>query len=291
MILSSFAPGASAQQDEQDQPPQRAEIDAAGDETDRRIYGELNLLFSHAYYFRGTLQEDDGLIFQPEIVLGLTLIDDEDTGVTFDVFTGLWNSIHTEDDTAGDDSTTDYWYEADFYVGAALGVEDFTFELMWMSQTSPSDAFNTIDEIIFTAAYDDSEQGLLFGVPLQPSLELGVEVHNANDDMDSGVYLGLGVEPFVDLEEGVLDGATLSFPVTLGLSLNDYYQDEDGDDSAFGFVQAGAKLEIPLGIDPAYGDWTLSLGADALFLDDTTKEFNDGDDFEAIAFAKLSISF
>jgi hypothetical protein len=108
------------------------------------------------------------------------------------------------------------------------------------------------------------------------------------------VYLELGVEPGIDLGESP---ASLSFPVTLGLSVNDYYQHVPivggpEDDSAFGFFQVGAIVSVPLEAPAQYGSWDVYGGVNFQFYGDGLKTINGSDDSgRAIAVFGISLGY
>ena len=93
----------------------------------------------------------------------------------------------------------------------------------------------------------------------------------ADAGTSKGTYLELGVGPSWPLGES---GVTLTTPVKLGLSLSDYYEGPDGDET-FGFFDIGAQLMLPLtGVSSKFGSWNIHGGVDFLFFGDTTRLFN-----------------
>ena len=120
-------------------------------------------------------------------------------------------------------------------------------------------------------------------------ISLGVyfEVDNSNVSMDESIYLELGFGPSFDICD---EKATLSIPVTFGFSLDDYYIDESGNDDFFGYASVGADVEIPLG-SGSYGEWTLNVGGNLLFLCSAAEAANAGDDVEVFGYIGLSFSY
>jgi hypothetical protein len=112
---------------------------------------------TNAYYFRGILQEREGVIIQPWMELYANLYSSED-GFIRDVTigAGMWNSFHSERTLAG--SRNQWWYEADYYplisVDLAGGLSLLT---VYYFYTSPNDAFTTVQELNVKLAWDDSE--------------------------------------------------------------------------------------------------------------------------------------
>ena len=82
----------------------------------------------------------------------------------------------------------------------------------------------------------------------------------------------------------------LSIPVTFGFSLDDYYIDESGDDDFFGYATVGADVAIPLG-SGNFGEWTMNVGGNLLFLGSAAEAANGGDDNEAYGYIGVSFSF
>lgn len=249
---------------------------------------QLNLDFTNAYFYRGIRQQDKGLIVQPAARLAARLIDDDK--LKLDGFVGTWNSFGPNAGANAGDLVED-WYESDLYAGVTLTRDKLSFTTSYTILTSPSDAFETVQELGFTLALDDS--AWLKEWALKPYATLAIETGaDASDGADSptGVYLELGVAPGLSFEVAKTS-VSLTFPASVGLSLSDYYQDADGDDETFGFAQVGAKASIPLGEPGRLGTWTLNAGVSVLFLGDNTQDFNRGDDTEVIGAVGVQWNF
>lgn len=90
---------------------------------------------------------------------------------------------------------------------------------------------------------------------------------------------------------------TLSIPITVGLSLGDYYEDPTStggdDDSTFGYLDIGVAFSMPISCIPSdYGQWELSGGLHYLLLTESTEAINehaDGD--EIIATIGISMGY
>jgi len=248
----------------------------AGPNTGALSFG-FGVDFTTVYVFRGYEQEDSELIAQPWVEIGTTLIETED--VTVDFAFGNWNSFHSAE-TGTDGSGPEWWYEADLYAGLSISfLESFVFDLGYTGYFYPGGAAEDIHELGFGLSYDDSalwEEYMGGGFALNPYVFVAVEVDNRNGD-DEFAYLELGVEPSFLLVDSADYPLTLSIPVAVGLSLDDYYVDEDGDEETFGFVSVGAMLGTDLPFIPsAYGAWSLSGGVTVYFLNDEAG-LNDGD--------------
>lgn len=269
---------------------------------DSPISLQLNLDLASAHFFRGIRQEDRGVVVQPAAKVTLRLWEDCDSRI--DAFGSLWNSFHTRTTNAEDrgGEFIGHWYELDAAAGVTYTTGPFAFSAGFTVRTSPSNAFSTVHELNFKAAFDDSEW--LGDWAMHPYAALAWEIgSNASDgaDSDTGVYFEIGVEPRLAF---CLDGCsccgyaadccrgtpiTVSFPVTVGLSLSEYYQDAAGDDSTLGYVQVGTKVSVPLPI--ACGEWRFIAGIYALFLGNNTRNFNGGRRTEIIGSVGVQANF
>lgn len=249
---------------------------------------QLNLDFTNAYFYRGIRQQDWGLIVQPAARLTTRLVDDAE--VKLDGFLGTWNSFGPNGGTRTGALVED-WYESDLYAGFTLSHGKLSVTTSYTFLTSPSDAFQTVQELGFTLALDDSEW--MKELALKPYATLAIETGSNGSDgpgLGNGVYLELGIAPGFSFDMGKTP-VTLTFPASVGLSLSDYYQDAGGSDDTFGFAQIGAKASIPLGEPGRFGTWTLNAGVSVMFLGDHTKAFNSGDDTEVIGTVGLQWNF
>lgn len=271
--------------------PQAREPEANGaDESDSPFSFQLNLDYTTAYFYHGIIQEDTGLILQPAARLTINLHEQDD--VKLDAILGVWNSFHgqkTGAQTHGD--FTEYWYEADLIGGFAFTWDNLTLTSTYTFLTSPSDAYETVQELNFTLAYDDSEW--LEEFALHPYVLLGVETGaDASDgaNSDTGTYLEIGIAPgfSFDVENTPV---SIAFPMSVGLSLDNYYQDSAGEDGTFGFAQIGVKASVPLPFGDRYGNWTLNAGFSAMFLGDHTAAYNSGDEEQLIGTVGLQLNF
>ena len=245
--------------------------------------------WTSAYFFRGFRQEGSGLIVQPyaDGVLDVHTSDDATISLAF----GTWHSFHSEaTGAAGEDGFGKHWYEADYYAGADLSVGVWALGARYYFYTSPSNVFGTIEEFDLTVAFDDSE--FLGAWSLKPSAVLGVETGtHTTDGGRKGTYLQLGVAPGFSFDAGAVKGVAVSFPVSVGLSLSNYYEGANGENDAFGFASVGAQASLPLNPDTTGGVWTLRAGVQCLFLGDATRSFNNGDGFEVIGTVGVSLAF
>ncbi|GAB4190544.1 MAG: hypothetical protein Kow00105_04860 [Phycisphaeraceae bacterium] len=219
------------------------------------------------YWFRGLGQENEGLILQPWIDVTFELYSSDNLTLTGNV--GSWNSIH--DSTAGD-----AWYESDFYAGVSAEMGAIAVGASYINLYNPAGGNIFAEEVDITLDIDATA----FDLPayLSPSFTLAIETDGGSDaGTNKGTYLEIAFEPTI---EDVLGSGnapvTLSIPLTLGLGLDDYYEDGMGNDDTFGFFDIGAVLSTPLdGLIPAdYGTWTASVGVHAIFLGDSAENIS-----------------
>ncbi|MEE8283085.1 MAG: hypothetical protein V3R47_06175 [candidate division NC10 bacterium] len=249
--------------------------------------------FTTQYFFRGILQENQDFIAQPFGEITATLYEGSEGLNSVSTTVGIWNSLHSGP-TGADGETQDptIWYEADFYGGLNFGLFDnWDAGILYTAYTSPNDSFATIQEIAFSVGYDDS--ALLGAFALSPHVLWAIEVQGqAEGGTDKGVYMELGIEPGFTLVESENYPVSLAFPVTVGLSLDDYYEDATGDDDTFGYFNGGIVASMPLGFMPAdFGAWEVYVGVNFLVLGDNLEAVNNGDSFETIGTVGISMTY
>ena len=244
--------------------------------------------FSHAYFFRGIVQEREGLVTQPSLDLTFNLFEGAEGLNSVTVTVGQWNSLHTG--PSGSDGPAEIvaaWYESDFYTAFGFGVDNWAFGVTYTGYHSPNQSFNTVKELALSMVVDDS--AWLGGFSLSPHLVMAIELSGQADGGESeGVYLELGVEPGLSLEGTPV---SLSFPVTLGLSLSDYYEGTPENDDVFGYVDLGLVASVPLRVPESYGAWEVSGGIHLLSLGDALTSFNDGDGFQPVGTFGFNIGY
>lgn len=233
------------------------------------------------YVFRGIVQETDPkLTLFPYGDIGLALKSGEGSVKSLGVNFGVWNSLNTG--SSGSDGFTEHMhYEEDFYATLSLGfAKGITFGTTYTAYTSPNLMFNTVNEISFKVAQSSK---------INPYGIIGFEVgeYGADGGENKGTYLELGAGPTFPLGSKV----TLTIPVKLGMSLNNYYE-LDGVDHNFGYFDIGGQLTVPLsGIPSQFGTWNLHGGVDVLAFGETTKSFNSGDSSKVVALIGIGVTY
>ena len=241
-----------------------------------------NFDFTNAYMFRGLVQDDTQLIMWPSVDAGINLHRGTGSIARADVHVGTWNSLNTG--RAGLEGPTGrLWYENRFYgsldlvLAAGLDVTS-TFT----AYSSPNDSFSTVKELSFRVGSNNvlNPYGLVaFELDTAPGLG------QADGGLSAGTYLEIGVEPgWADLPVNV------TFPIKVGLSLNDYYE-LAGVDHPFGFLSLGAKTTIPFAESTSYGSWNVHGGIEFFSLGDTPEAFNAGEQQKFVATIGIGFSY
>lgn len=250
---------------------------------------DLSVDWVSQYYFRGILQENEGLIVQPAARVAAALYEGEDGDflTSLSAYVGIWNSIH--DSSTGADNSNKPWYETDYTVGASAGLPwDLTLDTFLVFYTYPNGAASAISEFDVNLGWNDAAAMQQIGLfALNPHVLLAFELADAGGDEDA--YGELGVEPSFVVLPSEDYPLSLSVPVTGGFSLGDYYQGSD-----FGFVSVGFNFSLPLAFIPVeYGSWSASAGVTLLMAGDSAQDLGPGghDDLEAIASVGLSMSY
>jgi hypothetical protein len=210
-------------------------------------------------------------------------------GLTF----GTWNSLHWgPTGIDGPNDSPKLWYETDFYTKLSLTVfEDLTASAIYTAYMSPNGFFDTVQEIAFGLSWNDAK--VLGPFALNPSVLLAFELDGQADAGASrGTYLQIGVAPGMTLFDKAAYPLTLSFPLTVGLSLDDYYEFRTGDDDTFGYLSAGVAASVPLGFIPAsFGAWQFKASVLALVLGDNLRDVNRRDDLEFVGTAGIAFTY
>ncbi|MBI1736343.1 MAG: hypothetical protein HYR51_14315 [Candidatus Rokubacteria bacterium] len=246
------------------------------------------------YYFRGIVQESQAdFILQPYGELTFKLLENAGPltgmGLTF----GTWNSLHWgPTGLDGPNESPKIWYESDLYTRLSLALfEDLTASAIYTAYLSPNGFFDTVQELAFGLAWNDAK--ILGPFALNPSVLLAFELDGQADAGSSrGTYLQFGLAPGVTLFEKAAYPLTLSFPMTAGLSLDDYYEFRTGDDDTFGFWSGGVAASVPLAFIPAsFGAWQFKTSVVTLVLGDNLRRINGRDDVEFIGTAGIAFTY
>ncbi len=245
------------------------------DQGSRPFEASVGADFVSAYFWRGYRWEDNGLIAMPWGELGFDLHEStgsDDPSISATV--GFWNAVHSEK-TDATGRSWDPWYEADLYGGVEFAWDQWWLGVDYTAYIYPNNRdFDPVHEIGVSVGVDLPDDQFVGQILGDPSLGVYFEVEESNVADDTAKYLELSFGPEFQI---INDDTTLSIPVTLGFSLDDYYIDDDGNDDTFGFLSVGARVNTPLAPE-SFDNATLSFGVDVLFLGDAAKATNSNDD-------------
>jgi hypothetical protein len=240
--------------------------------------------FLNAYLFRGIPQDDTGVVMWPYGDLGIALHSGEGIFKSIGVNVGLWNSLHTGN--AGLDGPSEkLWYESDFYATFGLGFGAGTsLGVTYTAYTSPNGLFNTVRELSFKFAVDDS--GALGRAAIKPYVLVARELDGqADGGAEEGTYLEIGGAPGFPL-----GGWMVNVPLRAGFSLGDYYEGALGDEG-FGFFSVAGIVTIPLSRTPTkVGSWNIHGGVEYVRLGDRNAEIL-GDTSKVIGSIGIGLSY
>ena len=245
-----------------------------------RFSGTAQLDLTNAYYFRGILNESNGLIAEPWGELYFSLYSAED-GFIRDITlgAGVWLSIHSEDTLAANEPES--LYEADYYPLLSIDLAGgFNLTTTYYFYTSPNGAWTeTVDELNFKLAWDDSDASPF---PVQPWVNVAIETHSTSLGNNSGSGLQLGIEP--TLFEN--DHISVSLPVELGLAIDDYYEGVKAHENTFGYANLGLGMSVPI-----TDTFAASLGFKYFLFGDDLQTVNGGHGGHGVGTASLTAEF
>jgi hypothetical protein len=207
------------------------------------VTGGLDLV--NQYNFRGIRQNTEGVSIWPYVDFGFTPYRGDGGVQTVGLNVGSWNAFHSQIDDFTDldgETTSNKWYESDFYATLALGFGTPALAFTYTSYTSPANLFAHVKELAVKLSVDDSARGR---GALKPYGLVAFELSDdgqADAGESKGTYIELGVAPGYSGSK-----ASLTVPIKLGLSASDYYEFGTGEDSKFGYFSIGGLVTVPMG--------------------------------------------
>jgi hypothetical protein len=253
------------------------------------ITGSIDFL--NQYMFRGIRQNSTGFATWPAVDLGIAAYSGDGGLKSVTVNFGTWNSLHSGD-TGSDGPSGKLWYESDFYATLGFGFGGgSSFSTTYTAYTSPNSGFTTVKEVMFKYALDDS--GYLGKAAIKPYLaiaqEFGTDIATGQADggANAGTYMEIGFAPGYAVSK-----ASIAFPIKIGLSLSDYYEDPlTGNDEKFGFFSIAGIVTVPLGGASSFGSWNVHGGVEYQKLGTTTEFFNGGESNQVIGSFGIGFSY
>lgn len=207
------------------------------------VTGGLDLV--NQYNFRGIRQNTEGVSIWPYVDFGFTPYRGDGGVKTVGVNVGSWNAFNSQIDdftNLDGETTSNKWYESDFYATVGLGFGTPALAFTYTSYTSPANLFAHVKELAVKLSVDDSARGR---ASLKP---YGLVAFELSDDGQAdagdskGTYVELGVAPGFTGSR-----ASVAVPIKLGLSASDYYEFGTGEDSKFGYFSIGGLVTVPMG--------------------------------------------
>jgi hypothetical protein len=239
--------------------------------------------------FRGIQQERDGFIWQPYVDLGLTVWDDEEAPIrSVTLGMGVWNSFQSKKTLARDSGPSNL-YETDFYPSLTVGLPgNFETSLIYYVYTGPNGSFDTVQEMDFLVAYDDSE--LLGRLAMAPTVTFAVETEGTSFGDRRGSFAGVGLEPTLWASDNENCPLSISVPLAVGLSIDNYYEEPGRSNDTFGYAQAGLTVGMDLPFVPEEaGTWNLSVTGNGYYLGQSLRRANSDDKFQPQVIGSLNI--
>lgn len=240
--------------------------------------------FPTAYYFRGVLQQDEGLITQPYANLYWNMYKGKDLSIT--PWAGVWNSFHEEKGRGNKN-----YYEIDYLAGVDFGVGPVTITPGYTLYHYPSDVFKDIHEVQLKVSFDDSAliKVTKFPFALKPYIMYAWETNDKGGTEDA--YFEIGLRPSFEGKIGAVP-FTFGVPVTVGFSGDDYYFNKNGKETTLGYVSVAGTASIPLPFPKGFGEWSLNLRVEYLYFDaHSARSASNNHGTDVIGMVGLSVSF
>lgn len=254
--------------------------------------------FTTAYFHRGYIMGDRGLIAQPYLNLAVPVVSNDDFSIT--PYVGGWVDIQSggthnsgvkngtavssagavapmpccADDLvssksaprrirsasvpAAGDSGYDV-YETDVTAGVAIDRGPLFADLRYKIYTFPGGALSDYQEVGAKVSYD------VVSFWRGPSAGSGFLLRPFVE-FDHQIE-GAARRKYDYLETGIEPSFTLplgrtrvgiSLPVDIGMSINNYYTASNGSNQTLGYYSAALKASIPLPVSPRFGSWYLT---------------------------------
>jgi hypothetical protein len=116
-----------------------------------QLTGGVNV--TTAYYHRGYLQENQGVIVQPHLTLAYTAYErGGPDGFSLTPYVSWWNSLH--DARTFTDGDRDLWYESELMAGVVVANGPASLDLKYTLYSYPNGALSQIQELGAKASYD-----------------------------------------------------------------------------------------------------------------------------------------
>jgi len=272
--------------------------------------------FTNAYFHRGYLQQDEGFVVQPFLVLSTTLVRDPVRQLVVRPYLGWWNSFqdgpsdgarfghggspktvtkqkliweeahpgmpyrhyHVVNVTEIEGGTGQGWYETDLMAGVTVNWRDWTLDLQYHAHIFPSGPHDAVQEIGAKLSYDIASIVDDRPITERPfSLTASVGVwRELKDDNGSEETY---VELSIEPSWRTKVGAYqvgIGLPVLVGSSPDGYYTTAELEDQTWGYLSVGVKVSVLLPIPRNFGRWYVNTSVTYLNLLAESARFANG---------------
>lgn len=178
------------------------------------------------------------------------------------------------------------WHQSDNFVGVATQFGGgLTTGLTYTYYARPDiSGTDPLQEVAGAVGYTGDS---LIG-RVSPQLKVAKPV-----DETDGWFTRASIRPAIpvgDMNDGAVE---VSFPMEVGVGLDDYYGGTRGDTGVYGSV--GAHVAVPLGLPQSYGSWAATAGVDTIIRDNTIKSaggpLDDGGDVVVTGTVGMAVTF
>ncbi len=213
-----------------------------------RISGLFQLDVSDHYITpRGLNVEDQGVIFQPLLLLFTDLYDGDGFLTDITLVLGVWNSIHTKESGADPGN----WNEIDPIAGFSFGLgKSFRLDTTWTAFESMTDSYPTPNNLEVKLSYSDA---LTEEFSINPYVSYWLELNNKTTfaTSPSSYYFTAGLNPTYSPKSIPVK---FELPIFMMFPADDFY----GESSTIGLWCAALKVSTPLTfVSPSFGKWFL----------------------------------
>jgi len=220
------------------------------------ITGDLGVSFVSAYFTRGLVQENQGIIGQPYADLYFDLYDG--TGFINKVVLDLsiWSSLQGHHSGAPG-STVRSWYEFDYDPGVSITfAKNFTLTSSYFEFDSPNGSFAAARSLNFNLAYNDAD--FLGAFAVHPHVTYLRELQGAAGIGKHGNYYEVGITPGLP----TYGPLSVTLPITAGFGNSGFYVN-----NGFGYFSVGPQASVALPFIPSrFGSWALTGGVTYYYL-------------------------
>lgn len=234
-----------------------------------------------AYFFRGYLQADRGLILQPYLnVFAVHSLDD----VVVRPYVSMFNSTHFDDGNRMGDMFDAMVGGVASWNGAVLDVRYAYYNMSPLMRSHVHEIGGRLSYDLLTP-WKDADWAEPFSVKPFAGVFGEISDENGTDD----VFVNVGIEPIWRFDVASRRVA-VSLPTEWGLSGDGYYLDSSGNNATFGYFATALTGTLSLASMDNRGEWLLNGSLQYLHLGAaSTRNVNGGDRDECIA--KLGLAF